>query len=261
MSSFSLYPPKMEEAQFFLLLPSNASLNLYSDNTLTSYIVQLPEPIILEGEYEVGLQSIIWPRTFNNITESSKRLYYQTPSGLADVVLLSKGYYESMTSLIDHINKQLKEDVAENIHTKFEPQSEKVFVTVKNGYQLLLSNDLSQILGFGNEMKTISQSQYSPFVSDLSGGMQCLYVYSDIVSFQIVGDTKARLLKVLPVEGKHGDAIYRSFDVPTYYPVGTKEFQDIKIDIRDGSGRKIQFQRGRVVVNLHFRKRQLSYLV
>ena len=261
MSSFSLYPPKMEEAQFFLLLPSNASLNLYSDNTLTSYKVQLPEPIILEGEYEVGLQSIIWPRTFNNITESSKRLYYQTPSGLADVVLLSKGYYESMTSLIDHINKQLKEDVADNIHMKFEPQSEKVFVTVKNGYQLLLSNDLSQILGFGNEMKTISQSQYSPFVSDLSGGMQCLYVYSDIVSFQIVGDTKARLLKVLPVEGKHGDTIYRSFDVPTYYPVGTKEFQDIKIDIRDGSGRKIQFQRGRVVVNLHFRKRQLSYLV
>lgn len=251
----------MEEAQFFLLLPSNASLNLYSDNTLTSYTVHLPEPIILEGDYEVGLQSIIWPKTFNNITENSGRLYYQTPSGSSDAVIISRGYYESMTRLLNQINKQLRENVGDNIHMKFEPQSEKVFVTLKKGYQLILSNDLSQILGFGNERKLVSQSQYSPFVSDLSGGMQCLYVYSDIVSFQIVGDTKARLLKVLPVEGKHGDTIYRSFDVPTYYPVGTKEFQDINIDIRDGSGRKIQFQRGRVVVNLHFRKRQLSYLV
>jgi len=76
-----------------------------------------------------------------------------------------------------------------------------------------------------------------------------------------VGDIKAKLLKVLPVEGNYGDTIFKTFDVPTYYPIGTKEFQDIKIDIRDDSGRKIQFNSGRVTVNLHFRQRQLPYIV
>lgn len=56
----------------------------------------------------------------------------------------------------------------------------------------------------------------------------------------------------------YGDTIFKTFDVPTFYPVGTQQFQDIKIDIRDGSGEKIQFERGRVVVNLHFRRQ--SYL-
>jgi len=251
----------MTEPQFFVLLPSNASLGLYNNNTLTSYTVHLPETILLEGEYEVGLQSIIWPRTFYNITKSSERLYWHQPSGLSDVVLLSIGNYETITSLIDHINDKLKEAVRDNIQLRFNPISEKVYVTVKNGYKTLLPNNLSQILGFGGKEIMITESQYSPFVADLSGGIQCLYIYADIAGYQIVGDTKARLLKVIPIEGKYGDTVYKSFDVPTYNPVGTKEFQDIKIDIRDGSGRKIQFERGRVVVNLHFRQRQLSYLV
>lgn len=246
------------EPHFFLLLPSNASLEIYSDNTLTSFTVHLPEPIVLEGDYEVGLQSIIWPRTINTISESSKRLFYTLSSGRSDAVVISEGKYDTMSSLIDHMNTQLKSAVSDNIQIKFNPISEKVFVTVKNGHQLIVENKLSHILGFGGERKVSANSQESPFVTDLSGGLECLYIYSNIVSYQIVDDTKARLLKVIPIEGKHGEMVYRSFDVPTYYPIGTKDFQDVSIDLRTSAGNKIPFSHGRIVVNLHFRRK--SYL-
>jgi hypothetical protein len=251
----------MTDSTQYIALPSNASLDLYKDNTLTSYTVHLPEPIVLEGEHEIALASIIWPRTFYNITETSKNLYYQYASGLSDDVELTVGLYDTIKDLIDHINEKLRNNIKDNIQIRFEPISEKVFVSVKGGYKLLLENTLSHILGFGGKTTVIHKSQFSPFVTDLSGGIQCLYIYCDIAGYQIVGDTKAQLLKVLPVEGKYGDTIYRTFDVPTYHPIATKEFQDIKIDLRDDSGQKIHFNSGRVVVNLHIRQRQLSYVV
>ena len=40
----------------------------------------------------------------------------------------------------------------------------------------------------------------------------------------------------------------------------TRRFQTVEIDIRDNTGVKIPFERGRVVVTLHCRKRKESYL-
>ena len=252
----------MSDPQFYVLLPSNASLDIYEDNTLTSYKVHLPEPLVLEGDYEVGLQSIIWPRTFYNITRTSQRLYYHSPTDEIDVILINEGYYGTMKELISEINAKTKKAVGENIKLTYDATSEKIRVYVKNGYKLLLVKGvLSQILGFAGKETMIPKTQLSPFTCDLSGGIRCLYLYCDITDYQIVGDTKAKLMKVLPVEGKYGDTIYKTFDVPTYYPIGIKQFQDIKIDIRDDSGQKVQFNSGRVVVNLHIRQRQLPYIV
>lgn len=251
----------MAEPHFFMLLPSNASLDLYSDNTLTSYTVHLPETIRLEGEYEVGLQSIIWPRSFYNVPDNISRIDYLNKDGIPDSVRIQPGYYDSMETLISAINAKMKARLTDKITLTFDKISEKVYVSVKNGYRLVLENQLSQILGFGGVDVIISESKSSPYVCDLNAGVECLYVYADILDYQFVGDTKARLLKVIPVVGKYGDIIYNSFDVPTYYPVGTKEFQDVTINIRSSANKKIQFSKGRVVVNLHFRKRQLSYFV
>lgn len=252
----------MTDPQFYTFLPSNASLDLYQDNSLTSYTVHIPERIVLEGEYEIGLQSIIWPRTFYNINKDCQRLYYSSPTKEIDVILINEGYYDTMNKLIIHVNSKVSDVVSDNIQLNYNPTTEKIHASVKKGYKLILPQGiLSQILGFGGEQVDIIESQISPFASDLSGGFHCLYIYCDIAGYQIVGDTKARLLKVLPVEGKYGETVFKSFDVPTYYPVGTREFQDIKIDLRDDSGAKVQFNSGRVAVNLHIRQKQLSYIV
>ena len=164
-----------------------------------------------------------------------------------------------MDDLIAHINEELNKAAGKNIQLIYNPISEKLKVSVKGGCTFSLPRGvLSHILGFGGEETNITKSQWSPFATDLSGGIRCLYIYCDIAGYQIVGDTKARLLKIIPVEGKYGDTIFRTFDIPTYHPIGTQEFQDIKIDITDDSGRKIHFNYGRVVVNLHIRRRQYS---
>jgi len=58
---------------FYITLPSNSSMNFFSNNTLTQYTTHLHHEVKLEGFYEVGLSEIIYPfnwyRTLNGTIE------------------------------------------------------------------------------------------------------------------------------------------------------------------------------------------------
>lgn len=53
----------MEKTQFFLWLPSNSSMDVFPDNTLTEYRVKLPQPIKLLDDWEVAVTEIQYPHT------------------------------------------------------------------------------------------------------------------------------------------------------------------------------------------------------
>jgi hypothetical protein len=63
-----------------------------------------------------------------------------------------------------------------------------------------------------------------------------------------------------PVAGRDGEMMTRAFDHIQYCPLVLRRFQTVEIDIRDDTGVKIPFERRRVVVTLHCRKRKESYL-
>jgi len=54
----------MGTRQFYMTLPSNSSLNILPNNTLTEYKVKLPEHVNLIGTWDVGLASITFPHTW-----------------------------------------------------------------------------------------------------------------------------------------------------------------------------------------------------
>jgi hypothetical protein len=72
----------------------------------------------------------------------------------------------------------------------------------------------------------------------------------------MVGDAQVPLLRIVPVEGRDGEMITRVFDQIEYCPLLQRRFQTVEIDIRDDTGSIVQFERGRVVVTLHCRKRR-----
>ena len=81
-----------------------------------------------------------------------------------------------------------------------------------------------------------------------------MYCYSDIVDYQYVGDTRAQLLRIVPVTGRSGQVVYHHFDSPIYVKVNRVAFQAIEIEIRQDTGALVQFSYGKVVMVLHFRK-------
>jgi hypothetical protein len=75
----------------------------------------------------------------------------------------------------------------------------------------------------------------------------------------MVGDAQVSLLRIVLVAGRDGEMMTRTFDHIQYCPLAQYRFQDIQIDIGDDTGKVVPFERGRVVVTLHCRKKK-TYL-
>ena len=56
--------------------------------------------------------------------------------------------------------------------------------------------------------------------------------------------------------GRHGEMVTARFDHVQYMPVLSREFEDVEIEIRDDTGRPVPFERGKVTVTLHLRRRR-----
>ena len=112
-------------------------------------------------------------------------------------------------------------------------------------------------MGFGPKLifqPTINRTGSRPFNVNLEPNL--MYVYYNIASHSIVGDTKAPLLRVLNVEGKHGDFVRNVYTQPHYVPVGRREFGSVKIAINSELGKPISLRSGQFMITLHFRRRR-----
>ena len=116
----------------------------------------------------------------------------------------------------------------------------------------ILSMDMSNILGFNNSLVTTAREADS--VVDVAQVCYALYVYTNDVESHVV----VRLLRIVPLKSKHGDVVSKNFDNVQYITVLHRKFTTIEIDIRDDAGRHVPFERGRVTVTLHFRRRKPS---
>jgi hypothetical protein len=74
-----------------------------------------------------------------------------------------------------------------------------------------------------------------PKLFDVNRGLNLMYVYCDVASHGIVGDTKLRVFN--PV-GRHGDLVRLTYDRIHYVPIGRREFDGIAITCQRGSARQ-----------------------
>ena len=84
--------------------------------------------------------------------------------------------------------------------------------------------------------------------------IRSLYKYLDICQYQLVGDTEAPLLQVVSTNNTNENYVEIIYDSPHYVPLSRNNLETIEVDIRSDLGEPIQFQSGKVVVKLHFRK-------
>ena len=69
----------------------------------------------------------------------------------------------------------------------------------------------------------------------------------------VVRDVKAPLLRTVNINGKDDKMVSRIYQTIQYVSVQRRYVDSIEIDIRDNTGRRVLFQRGKVIVTLHFR--------
>ena len=103
-------PTLKNHGDFYLTLPSNASMKVHHDNTLARYITDLPQRISLSDEWECRLAEIQYPHTWCNVRQEDTWFFLNEVDtvGLTQSTKIDAGYYHGPVILMDHINKVLR---------------------------------------------------------------------------------------------------------------------------------------------------------
>ena len=241
---------------FYVTLPSNSSLADFPGNTLTNFSTRLKNPLRLDGTYEVALAQVLFPKnwTYRNegmieICGPQRKKCFQ--------IKVHFYVYETLSQLFLRLNNQFLSTTIQ-AEIEYNYQTNKVYLLVAPGCSLKFNDNMNEIFGFS---KTFFEGSRDKYISDKMvqtkiNYINALYIYSDICQYQIVGDTEAPLLQVVSaIESNDDFYIEKIYDSPHYVPVARNNLENITIDIRSDLGNPIQFQSGRIVVKLHFRKR------
>jgi hypothetical protein len=84
------------------------------------------------------------------------------------------------------------------------------------------------------------------------------YIYSSIIDPVLVGGVHVPLLRTIYIENKYeiGDLVHGTIDRPMYLPVSSNCINNIEIQIRDDSGKLVEFPKNSITcLTLHFRKK------
>ena len=169
----------------------------------------------------------------------------------ADLInYLNKSVNRKHPSVIRNLRNHLKNNKA-HIFT-YNRYTMKCIVALPPDVILQLPSNLGLQLGFGGGVFLSSKTE-SEAVVDLKFRAQTVYVYSDIVKHNIVGDKRAPLLRVVNINPLLGDTQTVTFQPLIYQPVSKSSFRQIAIYLRDSTGRPIPFERGAVTVVLAFK--------
>jgi hypothetical protein len=129
--------------------------------------------------------------------------------------------------------------------------------------EVYFSAPIADVLGLGSpKTKTyMPQGGYvGEFTLDLHHGFYSLYIYCDLVRARPIGDSMSPLLRTVAVknpnvQGRDGTNIRSEvFNNVYFLPMQKKSFQNIEIDIRDDTGKKVPFESGKVEITLVFRQ-------
>ena len=176
-----------------------------------------------------------------------------------DTLIISPGHYPTIQDILAKMKESIDNEHRYNndVSFSYDTISRKVTVHVQNNSELNFDN-FGYMLGFSPE-QVISKTTKGPREVDLEHGFHDLYIYCDIIQPQYVGDTLVPLLRIIPVEGKDGERISKSFVRPQYVPVSRKQFETIEVNIKRDTGESVPFEFGRVLLTLHFRQSQPPY--
>lgn len=264
---------------FYVTLPSNASMDVFPDNKVSDFKTLLEYPINLNRPYEVGLSSISYRHKFYldigayEIIDLDRKKAWITP------LFAYEG--ETFNSLFSSFNKadddRKKAPARKDLrtHNKHGIEGLKPNDTIKLNYELNEQDDLNATLPTNYQIafygliahqleippgkrfnnKDVIVKNFDP--REKIHRNENMFIYTDIIEDQYVGNTRAKLLETIAISGYPGQASTTVFNNPHYVDVCKNYIETIQISIKDSAGINIHFQKfAKLIIKLHFRPKK-----
>lgn len=243
---------------FYLHLPSNVSPQYYPENRISNFKVKLPKRLVFSPEeYVVALTEITYINCRKvSFTELERGVRYLVTEELRQAMrmpVIADKNYRNISILLDELNNAFSFDGKQYAKFTMKEGSKRVCIDVDEGW-IILSQSLSKYLGFGerNEFELGHSEAWEEYGKKHDA--YHMFVYADIVTPQIVGDTMVPLLRLISISGAPDEAVTQTFR-PYYLSLSRLDFDCISILLCNEFGEEIQFDKGQAILTLHFKKK------
>ena len=255
--------------QFYVVLPSDSSMDFFPENTVAHFKTKLAKRICTDGDYEVAITELIYPMKAHKFmlkdplvvrTKQRDRAGYFTWE-------LKSGDFKDASALAEILNGELIEKLekAHGIRTVVRPvfryDAEKGYWNFQFKSTMAMDDGSVKQVSWRPERVGL-QRDFIYFLTESfkPTELYLMYIYSDIVSPHLVGDVQTPLLRVVAVKGERDEMVTVTFDKPYYLPVSRQDFDQIEINLNTELGTPMPFTGGKSTVVLHFRPRNESLL-
>jgi len=179
-------------------------------------------------------------------------------------IKIPKGHYDSISQIGELITKRI--DPVQQMKPNFSEITQKFEFSNKLYEMIFASLDANLFvrLGYNAQTARIDDTTFSLARVDREGDIRgtldelnTIFVYSDIVDYQIVGNTKATLMGVFPTTGRHYEQQSWQFNPFQYMGVSSEEIRSINMVLRTPQGDPVPFLSGDSLCRLHFRRKLL----
>ena len=268
---------KLNMNSFMLRLSSADSKDLFSDNTNSSFRLQLPHPIDLNHEpYEVAVSTVHYPSIVNGLNSLNVDNFwveFPTDDGVSRFDCSGNSGTGSLPirdkeALLLAINMYTYTYFRSSRIRFFIAEGDRVFITLHGGKQKVrISALLARVLGHEgvpshgsyDEVALIAEGERLYYGSSVNYDRltpHSILLYSNLGKPIIVGSTYAKVLKLIPIEKRTHVSVtsYESKHLD-YIPLSENVISNLEFGLHDSAGLRISFGNDRpVLINLLFRK-------
>lgn len=253
---------------FYVTLPSNASMQTYPENKQSSFTTILKNPLDLSERYEVALVEMSYTHSIINevgtvIVFKDNNAIFGFPISVTEntdfiqfIDLLNQEIFESFLKIDSSGSKNIKD--YNNKLPFIEGHKEPGFfkINVPASMKIKFSGKISAILGVESTYdENNSKNKIFPANDHHIHVIDSFLIYVDIVEDQVYGDSMSSIIRAVIPKGNKGERVSILYDNPHYVNLKKTSFNSIHINIRDSAGELIKFSNllGKVILKLHFR--------
>lgn len=251
---------------FFVHLPSNSSHKYFENNRASFYRTQLPRTLYLDhNNFEVALTEASFINSFiqfPSVDDKTISIYIpqsssETKENFKFDIILSSSHYGDIHQLVKSFSLAVSSKLLNTNILSYDKESNRVVFNVSGTRicKINLNERVARAFGFRTEeiqFKKEIQQYVAECPPDLLLGQTRIFIYSDIIAPQIVGDTYAPLLSVVPLSGGEREVITH-YPLRNYVPLARSPISTINILLCNEYGDEVNLENSTSCVTLHFR--------
>ena len=185
---------------------------------------------------------------------------YSTPEMIAEYVknTINRGY-----NTIAPLKDAQGSEILDLMKVHYDNLKKRIMLksATEHAYLIFYENDsMAALLGFPTigKLKQMMEHKIKDWLvapnAPSAYNTPALYIYTDIIAQEHVGQDLVQLLRTVPVSGNHGEIVCRVFEKAYYKRVLNHTIASIEIQVNDDTGALIDFAGGKVICVLHFRR-------